>query len=78
MTLTTHTPLIKGVALQKLIKGVGLRMRYKTRGFGQSTPLTKRVSPTPLINGVWVVRGCDTSDHVGTEYDKRGHSPAED
>ena len=38
------------------IKGAGLKKRYKTRGFGQSTPLIKGVNLTSLIKGVWVVR----------------------
>ena len=41
--MATHTPLIKG----PLIKGVGVKKHYKTRGFGQSTPLIE-----PSIKGV--------------------------
>ena len=35
---------------------VRVKKHYKTRGFGQSTPLMKGVSLHPLIKGVWVVR----------------------
>ena len=39
-----HTPLLRGWQFTPLIKAVGLRQDYKTRGFGQSTPLIKRVN----------------------------------
>ena len=46
-SLTTHTPLIKGVEAHPLIKEVGLIKHYKTRGFGQPTPLIRGGEPPP-------------------------------
>ena len=48
LSLTTHTPLIKGVTVHPLIKGVGLKKHSKIRGFGQPTPLIKEVNLHPL------------------------------
>ena len=56
-TLTTHTPLIKGVEVQPLHSGGGaLRKNYKASGFGQSTSSSRGWASSPLIRGVWVVR----------------------
>ena len=47
LALTTQTPLIKGVAFHPLIKGVGVKKQYKTRGFEQSAPVNLEGEPPP-------------------------------